>query len=67
MGWDAIDVRPAMSKSFYSTKTEPAETTASTRGTKFLEKKPSDVSSKVGCSDIKLSTPEMTPKITRNV
>ena len=40
---------------------------SSTRGTKFLEKKPLDISSKVGSSDLKLSAVEMTPKITRNV
>ncbi len=38
-----------------------------TRATRFLDKKPLDNLSKVGASDTKLYTPEMTPKITRNV
>ena len=48
LGWEAPDVRATTSKSFYSTKTEPAENMNNTRGTKFLEKKPLDVSGKVG-------------------
>jgi hypothetical protein len=32
LGWDAPDVRPAMSKSFFVSKVEPVETMSSTRG-----------------------------------
>ena len=67
LGWEAPDVRSATSKSFFSAKTEPSESLLNTRAAKFLEKKPVDVSWKVGTSDIKPTSYESTPKITRNV
>lgn len=57
LGWDAPDVKSTPSKSFHTTKTEPADTLSNTRGTKFLEKKVIDVSLKVGSSGTKLSAP----------
>ena len=68
LGWDVPDVRPLSSSSFYSERKhrdDPIET-MSIRGDKFIHRKPSDTTSKVG-SDIRVTNPETTPKISRHV
>jgi hypothetical protein len=67
LGWDVKDNEFRGTNTFKKPKDEYKETGPATRGTHFLNKKPSDTVAKIGTPGTEPLTPSAPTKITRNV